>query len=152
MFKKALIVGLIVVLLAGVFGVVTGPPIREEIRTQLYHRWALEFEETWECIDIVGVAENHEGYLEVYLRGDPGSCITGAGAAFYDTEIFTLEKIAEKFGYPVDYILVLYAPMDAPELYASEFVATDMSINYTTARPASIMVPEYLNLWEGRGE
>jgi hypothetical protein len=147
-----LIVGLIVVLLAGVFGVVTGPPIREEIRTQQYHAWALEFEETWSCVDIVGIAENHEGYLEVYLRGEIGACIQGAGAAFYDTGIFALEKIAEKFGYNVDFIVVLFAFDSAPDLYASEFVMTRMDIDESMAQAGNLMVPEYLNLWEGRGE
>jgi hypothetical protein len=149
---KMLIIGLIVVLLAGVFGVVTGPPIRKEIRMQQYHVWALEFEETWSCVDIVGIAENTEGYLEVYLRGEVGSCTMSAGAAFYDTEIFILEKIAEKFGRPVDYIVVLFAPDSAPDLYASEFVVTEMSSSETRAYPGNLAVPEYLNLWEGRGE
>jgi len=149
---KMLIVGLSVVLLAGVFGVVTGPPIREEIRMQQYHAWALGFEETWSCIDIIGITENIEGCLEIYLRGGNGSCTTKAGNAFYNTEIFILEKIAEKFGYPVDYILVLFAPNSAPELFASEFVVTNMSLDQSRAYPGNLEVPEYLNLWEGRGE
>lgn len=149
---KMLIVGLIVVLLAGVFGVVTGPPIREEIRMQQYHQWALGFEETWSCVDIVGIAENLEGYLEIYLRGGNNTCTAQAGNAFYYTDIFILEKIAEKFGYPVDYIVVLFALDFAPELYASEVVITHMGLNESRATPGNYTAPEYLNLWEGRGE
>ena len=149
---KMLTIGLIVILLAGVFGVVTGPPIREEIRMQQYHDWALEFEETWECIDVVGIAENHEGYLEIYLRGADGSCTLTAGRAFYNTDIFVLEKISEKLGRSVEFVIVLYASNDAPNSVASEFVITHMGLNQSRATPGSYVVPEYLNLWEGRGE
>lgn len=152
MFKKALIVGLIVVLLAGVFGVITGPPIREEIRTQLYHRWALEFEETWECLDVIGVAENTEGILEVYLRGKQSTCIREAGAAFYTTEIYRLEKIAETLGYNVEIILCLYSPMNFPPGAASEYVIIDMTQDRSRGVPGLFEAPEYLILWEGRGE
>jgi hypothetical protein len=78
--------------------------------------------------------------------------VIGAGAAFYDTGIFALEKIAEKFGYPVDYIVVLFAFDSAPDLYASEFVITRMDIDESMAQAGNLEVPEYLNLWEGRGE
>lgn len=149
---KMLTIGLIVILLAGVFGVVTGPPARDEIRTQRYHAWALAFEEDWECIDVIGVAENHEGYLEVYLRGEPGPCITSAGAAFYETEIYALEKIAELLGYPVDYVLVLFSLPYMPDLVASELVVTNMTLDYSRTQPGNYHVPEYLNLWDGRGE
>ena len=149
---KMLIVGLIVVLLAGVFGVVTGPPIREEIRMQQYHQWALGFEETWTCVDVIGIGENLEDCLEIYLRGEDNTCTTEAGNAFYNTEIFILEKIAEKFGYSVEYIIVLFASDSAPELFASEFVVTKMSLGQSRADTGNFQVPEYLNLWEGRGE
>ena len=152
MFKKALIVGLIVVLLAGVFGVVTGPSIREEIRMQQYHAWVLDFEETWECIDVVGISEELDGYLEIYMRGEYSSCTRDAGNAFYTTDIFILEKISEKFGHSVEYIIVLFASNYAPDLTASEFVITSMRLDQSRATPGAFAVPERLNLWEGRGE
>jgi len=152
MFKKALIIGLIVVLLAGVFGTIAGPPIREEIRTQLYHRWALEFEETWECIDIVGVTVFFDNTLEVYLRGRGGSCLGDAADAFYETEIHYLEKITEFWGVNVDYVATLYSPMELPIGIASEIFIVNLENEKATFMPTFTPVPARLLLWEGRGK
>lgn len=151
---KMLIAGLIVILLAGVFGIVTGPSLREEIRMQQYHAWALEFEEAYPCIDVIGVAENPYGdpLLEIYLRGIPGDDLQKAGADFYSEQIDILVEIAERWGFPVEYVLAGFAPKGFPHGFAVEVVLTEIATHTSKAYPGDVKVPEYMQLWEGRGE
>ena len=152
---KMLIVGVIVILLVGVLGNVVGPPIRGEIRAELYHRWALEFEETWNSIDIIGVVENPEGkaHLEIYLRGIISSSnLQEAAIEFYETEIYVLIEMAGRWGFPVEIVIVGFAPVGFESGIATEANVTDIASGETEGFPGTITVPTYMELWEGRGK